>query len=1325
MKKSLKYLTSTIVLILILCTSCVANAAFKYTGENVSGLKSITKSTTAPSHTETIEGRTKTFSNQKVYFTKGWFYKDYNSSKKYFFPSAGGVTDDKQALYKEAENYKDKIGSVGEKETYSANYSKFRFRFNLNSLLQNQFLYCVRHDLTLLQPSHIYRLSSYVNVKSKSLSYALASGKQNTYTSNNAHRQDEGQKAIWGLYSNSEMTADYAKIYKESTKLAQIADRYEKFIDGLKEQEHTIKYDKQKFENKEESDQYVIGPFTAKFPYNDEENITYYKNVSVSVNNEGKVNGVNRSNKVNETVETNFADCYLAYVSGKTSDGKDFQLKVTEYRDKDMKKIKAPISEQEFYIVVSKTAVSEEGITIGDKAKFTKYEMRVRLLGAEASIYRFYDYDKSGTQYQTLVLVDEAERKYTYTKMTVNLEEKITEKTEIAGTVWVDEGATKGNDLDYVIGNKFDGQAETRLEGISVKLYGAIGGTRETKTDAQGNYSFKDVPIDGIENFNVEFEYNGQKYEPVEPLKEGKINNNTGVIEYINVDKYNTIVSKAKEDALTRKNYNSKFSEITSGKTASGYTLNYDTKVENGNKISTIKYDNDELYNIKSSTTAAGIKFDKNDLSNEGYRLHVNLGLKKRPEFDLYLYKNIYQSNVKVNNVDDIIDYDKRNGIGYDENGWAQVGVKETSMKEELYNEISKDKLEALKEVANESTEVQEQRLQVYLTYVIGVKNESGVDGIAKEVVDYYDDIYQVESVKYAQRTRNSFETTDEKVSYSDKSRYGNEQKFAGKNALYIQNEKKLSNGEFYYILVTLKLKNPASALLGLYTDNQAKVESINFAEINGYATEEGLIDKDSAPGNFDVANYKFKETAPEDDEATSPAYIYKMVSDIPPAIPETPPPAIPENGQVTITGVVWEDATTVVDNVRSGNGEKDEGEKNIKGVTVKLVNNENATKIATTAEDGRYTFANVPKGNYTIQYTYGSGDSKDYNAQDFSSTKAIKVAENDVKWYNNNGNKIVSAARDNVKERNKINNDSREMTNDTYWDLDNKMKNGELSMTADTPPFDIDDGQEGTININFGIAERPHVKVEIKKSIIDSDLKIKLANGTEIKQTLGLAGAENNVHKIGLKTFEIDDSQVQGATLYIKYNYTIKNNSENGIDVQANVLDYIPNGLLIDLSSEENKGWQKIDTSQVDLKDKYKLNANVDLSNQNTILEATEENPLISKLKAGAEAATTMQLSVNLAPDSDNLSCKSNVIEIVKLINDEGRKDKESVPGKFNPNDNDYETAEYDDYVGISERVAISPATGQKDINYKWTLTALFSALIIATGVILIKRKV
>ena len=463
------------------------------------------------------------------------------------------------------------------------------------------------------------------------------------------------------------------------------------------------------------------------------------------------------------------------------------------------------------------------------------------------------------------------------------------------------------------------------------------------------------------------------------------------------------------------------------------------------------------------------------------------------------------------------------------------------------------------------------------------------------------------------------------------------------------------------------------------------------------------------------------------------------MVSDIPPAIPE-----IPQNGKVTITGVVWDDSH-FENNVRAGNGVKENDEPVIEGIDVKLIRNNVQIATARTDSNGTYNFEKIPDGDYTIQYSYGANEK--YNVQDYRATESkIDTSNGNVYWYKQT-DQILSAAKDDETARNDLNSKTEEMTYNKYVAMDSEKTTKKIP--ANTPTFKIDAGQEGTININFGIEERPHIKVELKKEI--EEFKIKLANGNFLEKgiknemtTTEFFSEYKRIRRIGGQYIETNDSLIQGSTMYVKYKYTITNKSEKGRNVDGkiqakSIIDYIPNGLsLVDINNNTKK-WKQISPQEFNtFKSSNDMYDRVKLANQAIILEADTNNNLIKELEIGDTKQENIELSTNLNPESD-LHYKFNVIEILKLYNKEGRRDIDSIPGKFSPDDATgfatiSETGEfhaesdpniYDGYVAPSQEITISRETGQKDINYKWTLTALFSALIIATGVILIKRKV
>lgn len=221
------------------------------------------------------------------------------------------------------------------------------------------------------------------------------------------------------------------------------------------------------------------------------------------------------------------------------------------------------------------------------------------------------------------------------------------------------------------------------------------------------------------------------------------------------------------------------------------------------------------------------------------------------------------------------------------------------------------------------------------------------------------------------------------------------------------------------YIYVTFKLINPSELLTReLMTNNSEQLSTMNLAEINGYKTEEGLIDIDSTPGNFDIKDidnlnnikdYKTKhpELSYEDDAERAQALVFKR------------------HESRTIEGTVFEDGTG---ELKQKDGQLNQGETGINGVIVELIEIKYNNAIekdemivrATTmthnkdGRDGWYGFTGMIPGDYVIRYTYGSNNdtalttesvfekglnAKSYNGQDYQSTtytiKEIKLKLN------------------------------------------------------------------------------------------------------------------------------------------------------------------------------------------------------------------------------------------------------------------------------------------------------------------------------------------
>lgn len=438
---------------------------------------------------------------------------------------------------------------------------------------------------------------------------------------------------------------------------------------------------------------------------------------------------------------------------------------------------------------------------------------------------------------------------------------------------------------------------------------------------------------------------------------------------------------------------------------------------------------------------------------------NVNLGIKARQTFDMALYKDVLKAEVQINGKSQTYNYDARKA---GTNGFS-IGVSETDYlnglrgmykdSQDYTNQNQTRDIETdtydldmrTEEIANgQSTnynqnvtgkvngsyklnenyinlqqngnQVNEDRLKIYITYKLAIRNQSSTIGAVTELVDYYDTNYKF--VEAYVGDINGNKTGD--VTKYDTSMYPNSEYKSTKNSyntIYLRPnaETRLANGEEQYVYVVLQLlgpENDAGTLLSKELLNNKTLTVMNLAEINGYKTYNsktdavtpGLIDIDSNPGNLNVSNidkltqdnivnYPNIRAMYEDDTSRAPALIYKLLE------------------SRTIEGTVYEDNTGKDTKVytgqeREGNGQIDDQDKRIQGVIVELVEIKNGQMIVrattTTNKDGWYGFTGFLPGDYTVRYTYGSNDDTamntsstwykgindtSYNGQDYEST--------------------------------------------------------------------------------------------------------------------------------------------------------------------------------------------------------------------------------------------------------------------------------------------------------------------------------------------------
>lgn len=225
--------------------------------------------------------------------------------------------------------------------------------------------------------------------------------------------------------------------------------------------------------------------------------------------------------------------------------------------------------------------------------------------------------------------------------------------------------------------------------------------------------------------------------------------------------------------------------------------------------------------------------------------------------------------------------------------------------------------------------------------------------------------------------------------------------------------------------------------------------------------------------------------------------------------------------GNRTITGVAWYD--------ENANGQKEQGEKLLSGITVKLLNTETNNLLkdengkileATTNENGIYVLDKIGNGKYIVIF--------DYDNSQYVLTK-YKV--------------------DGVSER--------ENSNAVLNEL---LIEDEKKQVAATDILEVKDNNISDINIGFIKLENFDLKLD--KYV--SRILIQNANGTTVREY-------NNET---MAKVELDAKQINGSTVIIEYKMNVTNNGE--VEGYAKkIADYAPSDLKF--SSELNKDWYQV----------------------------------------------------------------------------------------------------------------------------------------------------
>ena len=888
---------------------------------------------------------------------------------------------------------------------------------------------------------------------------------------------------------------------------------------------------------------------------------------------------------------------------------------------------------------------------------------------------------------------------------------------KLSGYVWVDTVFSKQASRNHLYKDNDYDSNDILLDGITVRLIDKTTGeaVKKATTADGGKYLFTDVLVDELENYYIEFEYDGLTY--------------TNVIPHIDKDNG----SKAAENSSVRDEFNKGFS-VVEGSTESNKGIRKDSA---GNKKYDLTYNIDKskhtstlnntgLYPITANTNETGYVIKDHFTPGQEEIKYINLGLYEREQPDIALIKDLYNVNVAINGYNHIYEYANRfNNQGEYGDGF-NVGVKFGNK----YGNMSYKR--AIYKADKEYTSSDKSKeLKVYVTYKISMKNESSnLQVQVNSIVDYYDSNYTL--IKTGTGIDEKGNVTGD-ISNSGSQSYNNKYQ-----KVIINTNSKIEHNKSADVYVQFELNR--DAVLKILND---KENLDNVVEINSYSVFDtdgkvyAGIDTDSNPGNAvpgDTTTY-------EDDTDSAPGL--KLVVSY---------------KAREMTGKVFLDSTSnelKTGEVRQGDGIYTDGEKGIKDVKVTLKENIESGKVyeATTDENGDFYISGYIPGDYTLTYTWGD---KEYTVQNYKGTVYDKnrydANVTNKEWYKTDVDTRYTDAIDNYNTREKIDDEIAEVTNKTVTTID-KMDSTTPTMgisveytttttiepTTDkfkSPDFKIE-------NIDFGIVERARQDLALRKRV--NTFKVTLANGQVIADMTiyekgNIRGERNHVAYEGPSSstgtgngfvkLELDNELIQGATVEVEYEIKVTNNSEldyvsedfykygikSGNEVTitpTSIIDYLDKNWGFE--AEKNKEWTVKSLDEI----KNIVAKEVYENEDSTIADKTilyTESLKDKKLKPTESATVNLNVSKVLS-NSDEVSL-DNESEITKLTKNGGPRPSPT-PGNHVPGQDPKEPDE-----STSETVIVTPSTGANLEFIVPVMVGVIALVILGAGVVIIKKK-
>ena len=870
-------------------------------------------------------------------------------------------------------------------------------------------------------------------------------------------------------------------------------------------------------------------------------------------------------------------------------------------------------------------------------------------------------------------------------------------RVDISGLVWLDEIHIA--DKEGIYNGRIDSDEAQRFSGIEVNLYEGNTLVQTTRTNSNGEYTFSNVR--GYRNYRVTFTYEGMTYTST------IFDSNT-----TNGEK----TSKADETENVRREFNSKFREIIPGKATGSkgeINLNYNITPGSDTRYAVAEVDtNNPEFMIQVATPNFQIYGD--DIIN------VNLGLVTRDKADFSMQQGVKEMTVTINGVTtkitegitDINTEDEIREYLVQRNQTREYNIKNSDYTYRIgdYTDLSGSN----KKVGANQTE----ELEIYITYMVAIKNGGDVDGVVNEVKNYYQDTYTITQIN------DKADGTGNNLAYQDGGS-SNGYKIANIDTSILGT---IEQGRSKWIYITYRINKNNQTERNIELGNKTTVIEIeryttyrdnSSADYEKYSN--GVLDANSAPGNLNITA---DVSTHENDTAKAPTL------------------NITKGEKRTITGNVWDDLNQ--------DGYKNDGTVPINGITVQLVEiykgrefiwkemytgeqnisyvdyigsiNRDQTNVKS-IEDGEYYFEDFIPGEYIIRFRYGDtvktvklqsdggANEKSYNGHAYEST---------IYGYD-------SKAQDRSDRRNEVLNNTKTVNNKIgsllvapYEDPSDEKITELIELTwmaSDTDPIRVDSETENIDNIQLGLKERKKDNITVEKGI--SHINVTLNNGTEYANTnYPLEGGVSGIFDTPNGPWiQMSSEIINGATLKIKYKIKVTNNSDDNTITNLKFIDYLPEGMRIDYGT--NTEWEGVDTSKLS-----------NILDQSIVSSAQSSNKVMITNKNGItlnpneSKELEIEASVTLSPDMREYNY-INLAEIIEYTSEAGRRNEEGVPGNQDPTPDEtgeIETPEKD--ADTSEEVTITQNTGENKAPMYYFI-GIGIAIVLLGGIGLIKKYV